>query len=386
LTEIENRFYHTVSTVLIEGWIRALDRKNLEKSLSSNFDDIEFAFREPLDDEEPPIHLDNNAVVRPSEFVTTLYGRPIYSEVDPTPLLAPFFILFFAMCLSDAGYGITLAAFAGVIILKFKPSGGFALLMKLLFAGGIVTAVVGVLSGGIFGIGEESFPPFMRQFILVNPLKEPMKMLNISFVMGLVHMLFGMGIKMRAKIKEGMIADAMFDNFCWIIFLIALAPLGYSIILGGYMPDVVMWWSKKIALIFVFIIFVTGGRKKKSFIKKILGGLVGFYDVVGYFGDVLSYARLLALGLATSAIAIAVNDIARMVIGMPFYVGYLAAALILLGGHTFNLAVNTLGGFVHSARLQYLEFFSKFFTGGGKGFQPFRNERQHSIIKKQDTD
>ncbi len=386
LTEIESKFYHTASTSLIEGWIRALDKKKLEKSISSNFDDIEFAFREPLDDEEPPIHLDNNAATRPSEFVTTLYGRPVYSEVDPTPLLAPFFILFFAMCLSDAGYGIILAAFAAFIILKFKPSGGFALLMKLLFAGGIVTAIVGVLSGGIFGIGPESFPPFMRQFILVNPLKEPMKMLNISFVMGLVHMLFGMGVKMTAKIKEGMIADALLDNLCWIIFLIVLAPLGYSVILGGYVPDVVMWWSKRAALVFVFIIFITGGRKKKSIINKVLGGLVGFYDVVGYFGDVLSYARLLALGLATSAIAIAVNDIAKMVIGMPYYAGYLAAILILLGGHTFNLAVNTLGGFVHSARLQYLEFFSKFFTGGGKEFKPFRNERHYSIIKNQNSD
>ena len=293
---------------------------------------------------------------------------------------------FFAMCLSDAGYGIILAVFAAVIILKFKPSGGFALLMKLLFVGGIVTAIVGVLSGGIFGIGPESFPPFMRQFILVNPLKEPMKMLNISFVMGLVHMLFGMGVKMTAKIKEGMIADAIFDNLCWIIFLIVLAPLGYSVILGGYVPDVVMWWSKRAALVFVFIIFITGGRKKKSIINKVLGGLVGFYDVVGYFGDVLSYARLLALGLATSAIAIAVNDIAKMVIGMPYYAGYLAAILILLGGHAFNLAVNTLGGFVHSARLQYLEFFSKFFTGGGKEFKPFRDERNYSIIKNQDSD
>ena len=202
LTEIENKFYHTSSTILLEGWVRALDRRSLEKGLISNFEDIEFAFREPLDDEEPPIHLDNNAAFRPSEFVTTLYGRPLYTEVDPTPLLAPFFILFFAMCLSDAGYGITLAAFAAVIMLKFKPAGGFGLLVRLLFAGGIVTAVVGVLSGGIFGIDSESFPPFMKQFILVNPLKEPMKMLNISFVMGLVHMLFGMGVKMKAKIKE----------------------------------------------------------------------------------------------------------------------------------------------------------------------------------------
>ena len=132
------------------------------------------------------------------------------------------------------------------------------------------------------------------------------------------------------------------------------------------------------------VIFVTGGRKQKSFIMKILGGLVKFYDSVGYFGDVLSYARLLALGLATSAIALAVNDIAAMVKGMPYYIGYIVMVLVLIGGHLFNLAVNTLGSFVHSARLQYLEFFGKFFTGGGAEFKPFRSERKYSVLKDPD--
>jgi V/A-type H+-transporting ATPase subunit I len=117
---------------------------------------------------------------------------------------------------------------------------------------------------------------------------------------------------------------------------------------------------------------------------KVLGGLIKFYDVVGYFGDVLSYARLLALGLATSAIALAVNDIAAMVKGMPYYIGYIAMVVILIGGHLFNLAVNTLGSFVHSARLQYLEFFGKFFHGGGVEFKPFKSERKYSVLKDSD--
>jgi V/A-type H+-transporting ATPase subunit I len=189
---------------------------------------------------------------------------------------------------------------------------------------------------------------------------------------------------MRADLRAGLVADALFDDIAWIIFIAALAPLGFAGILGGTVPPAIIRVATWISLGCAAVIFLTGGRKQKSFIMKVLGGLVKFYDIVGYFGDVLSYARLLALGLATSAIALAVNDIAAMVKGMPYYIGYVMMALILIGGHLFNLAVNTLGSFVHSARLQYLEFFGKFFHGGGAEFKPFRSERKYSVLKDPD--
>ncbi len=385
LSSVEERFYYTDSTFILEGWVRALDRKRLEKEFLKKVDEIEVVFREPLKDEEPPICLDNGRASRPYEFVTTLYGRPIYREVDPTPLLAPFFILFFAMCLTDAGYGLTLAALTAVIIMRFKPSGGAGLLMRVLFVGGLVTAGVGIIAGGVFGLNASVFPPWLQKFVFIDPLREPMKMLNISFIMGLVHMIFGMGVRFVANIRAKLFSDAVFDDLVWMLFLIVLAPLGYTGILNGSLPDQVMEVSKWGSVGLAAVIFLTGGRRQGSFVKKILTGLVRFYDVIGYFGDVLSYARLLALGLATSAIAIAVNDIAAMVKGMPFYTGYIAMILILIGGHTFNLAVNTLGAFVHSGRLQYLEFFSKFFTGGGREFRPFKSERKFSVLKKTDN-
>jgi len=386
LNEVESKFYHTESTFILEGWIREEDRGFFQKRIGAKFEaEVAAAFRKPSKDEKPPIHLDNRGLGGPAEFVTTLYGRPLYREADPTPFLAPFFIFFFAMCLTDAGYGLSLAALSAFILLKFRPSGGAAKLMRLLFIGGIVTAVVGVLAGGIFGLGPDSIPA-IRKFVFVNPLDEPMKVLNISFLLGLLHMIFGMGISMVQKIGRGRLADAVFDNLFWILFLIFLAPLGYSAILGGKLPPQITFWAVRGAVVLAVLIFITGGRKKDSLIMKVLGGLVGFYDVVGYFGDVLSYARLLALGLATSAIAIAVNDIAKMVTGMPMFVGYLFAGFILIAGHAFNLAVNTLGGFVHSARLQYLEFFSKFFAGGGKPFRPFSAERRYSRLKENEAD
>lgn len=381
LHDIEKHFHRTDSTFIMEGWIREIDRRKLENALVARFRDIELIFRLPRDGEVPPIHLANRPITEPYEFVTTLYGRPIYREVDPTPFLAPFFIVFFALCLTDAGYGLTLAAVSAVFLSRFKPSGGSGKLLRLLFMGGIVTAVIGVVTGGIFGIDANALPDFLRNFVFINPLEEPMKMLNIAFLMGLVHILFGMGIRMAANFRAGLVFDAVFDDLLWMLFLIALAPLGFSAILGGEVPAHVLSVSTKLSLVVAAAIFLTGGRKQKGIVGKVLKGLVGFYDVVGYFGDVLSYARLLALGLATSAIALAVNGIAGMVKGLPFYTGYVAAVLVLVLGHAFNLAVNTLGAFVHSGRLQYLEFFSKFFTGGGKEFQPFRSERRYSVMR-----
>lgn len=384
LDEVDDRMSTTDSTFLIEGWVRALDRSWLVGELGERFEEVEVSFREPLDDEEPPVHLDNIAVTRPYEFVTTLYGRPVYREDDPTPLLAPFFVFFFAMCLTDAGYGLTLAALAAFVLLKFRPKGGVRKLFDLLFAGGLVTAAVGIIAGGVFGLGVDSFPVWLQPFVLINPLEEPIKMLNISFLMGIVHILFGIGLRMRANLRAGLVSDAFFDDLAWMIFIAALAPLGYAGILGGQAPPSVIRGATYVSLAVAAVILITGGRKQKTPVMKFLGGLVKFYDVVGYFGDVLSYARLLALGLATSAIALAVNDIAAMVKGMPYYIGYVVMVFILIGGHTFNLAVNTLGAFVHAARLQYLEFFGKFFRGGGAEFRPFRSERKYSVLKDHD--
>ena len=384
LEEVDDRMSTTDSTFLIEGWVRTLDRSWLVRELGERFEEVEVSFREPLEDEEPPVHLDNRAAIRPYEFVTTLYGRPVYREDDPTPLLAPFFVFFFAMCLTDAGYGLTLAALSAFVLLKFRPKGGVKKLFDLLFAGGLVTAAVGIIAGGVFGLGVESFPGWLQPFVLINPLEEPIKMLNISFLMGIVHILFGIGVRMRANLKAGLFSDAFFDDLAWMIFIAALAPLGYAGILGGQAPASVIRGATYVSLAVAAVILVTGGRKQKKPLMKFLGGLLKFYDVVGYFGDVLSYARLLALGLATSAIALAVNDIAAMVKGMPYYIGYVVMVVILIGGHTFNLAVNTLGAFVHAARLQYLEFFGKFFRGGGAEFRPFRSERKYSVLKDHD--
>jgi len=385
LLEVERHFHHTERTFLLEGWIRAVDRRRIERDLTKRWSDLEIITRPPRDGEDPPVCLANRRAVQPFEFIMTLYGRPLYGEVDPTPLLAPFFILCFSICMSDAGYGLVLASLCALFLFKFKIRGGMRLLLQVLFAGALLTLFVGVATGGYFGLDTKLLPPALTRFILINPLEEPMKMLNIAFLIGFVHILFGIGVRMAVNFRAHLWADAIFDDFGWIVFLIALGPLGFAHVLGGKVSAPVLFYCARAALGLAAVLFVAGARKERNKFVGAFKSLIKFYSITGYFSDILSYARLLALGLASAAIAVAINGIAEMVRGLPFYTGYLAAVVVLVLGHAFNLAVNVLGAFVHSARLQYLEFFNKFFTGGGREFRPFRSERRYTILREAGT-
>ena len=378
---VEENFGATSHTFLVEGWIRGRDEEALRQHLAAISPEIEIQARDPERGEEIPIDLTNRALVKPFEFVTTLYGRPVYWEFDPTPLLSPFFILFFGLCLSDAGYGITLAILALVLGRKMDKASEGRKLMQLLLLGGIATAIVGALGGGWFGIPIEALPGWLRSVVVINPLEEPMTMLNIVFILGITQIVTGLAIRMVGEFKEGRWLDGILDQLVWIVFLLFLAPLGYSFILGGAVPPSAMGVATKGAMIMGIVVVATGARKNPKPVMKVLGGVLKLYDIVGYFGDVLSYARLLALGLATAANAMAINGVAEMAMENPL-AGPIAAVFVILGGHVFNIAVNTLGAFVHSGRLQYLEFFSKFVEGGGRAFTPFKVEKKYSVVQR----
>ncbi|MBD3349553.1 MAG: hypothetical protein GF400_10225 [Candidatus Eisenbacteria bacterium] len=385
-TEVERSFAATRETFLMEGWLRSRDEEPLRQRLGEIGAEIDMSARDPEQGEDVPIDLRNNPAVTPFEFVTTLYGRPVYWEFDPTPLLAPFFVLFFGLCVSDAGYGLVLAATTFFFMRKMQPGGGRKL-MQLLFLGGLATAGVGAVTGGWFGIEAEQLPRWLAEMRIslstgerFNPLEHPMVMLDFVFLLGIAQIFTGLAVKMVADFQERRWADGIFDQLVWIVFLAFLAPLGADFILGKDLPEELMSASRTGAMVTGLVVVATGARKNRNPVMKVLGGVLKLYDVVGYFGDVLSYARLLALGLATGAIAMAINGVAEMAGGIPV-VGVVAMIVVLVGGHVFNLAVNCLGGFVHSARLQYLEYFSKFFQGGGREFSPFRDERRYSIVR-----
>ncbi len=377
----EERFAATRDTFLVEGWIRGREEGPLAERLALVSPAIEIRSREPAPGEDVPIEFENKTLVKPCEFVVTMYGRPAYCEWDPTPLIAPFFILFFGLCVGDVIYGSAITLAALYFISRMPKGSGARVTLQLLVMGGISSIVIGLLTGSWAGISVSSLPPFLSSMVLIDPLAEPMAMLNVVFLIGIVHILFGVGIKMAMDFKEGRWLDAILDELVWIVLILSLVPLGFKFIFGGTVPDGVIGVCRIWALVFIVIAGLTGGRKNKNPVLKVIGGIPKLYGIVNYFADILSYARLLALGLATGAIAMAINGVGDMASGMPV-VGPVVMVLVLLGGHLFNCAINILGAFVHPARLQYLEFFGKFFTGGGRPFTPFRVERRYSAVQR----
>jgi V/A-type H+-transporting ATPase subunit I len=377
----EERFAATRDTFLIEGWIRGRDEGPLAERLAQVSPAIEIGSREPKPGEDVPIEFDNKPLIKPCEFVVTMYGRPAYWEWDPTPLIAPFFILFFGLCVGDVIYGSAIALAALFFISRLPKKSEARITLQLLVMGGVTSVVVGALTGSWAGMSLATMPVFIQRMMVLDPMADPMAMLNIVFLCGIIHILFGLGIKMAAEFKEGRWLDAVLDEILWMVMIVVLVPLGFKYIFSGTVPDGVIAVCGTWAPILLVATAVTGGRKNKNPILKVIGGIPKLYGIVNYFADVLSYARLLALGLATGAIAMAINGVGEMASGMPV-IGPVAMVLVLLGGHLFNCAINILGAFVHPARLQYLEFFGKFYTGGGKPFTPFRVERRYSAVQR----
>ncbi len=344
----------TEASILLQGWVPAAALPALEEALSRETETAVLAGREPEEGEDYPILLDNRSLVKPYEVITRLYSLPSKGEPDPTPLLAPFFFIFFGICLSDIGYGLLLSLLALFLARKLKLAGMGKQLVLLLFWGGLSAAFFGALMGGFFGNLIDLRP------LWFNPLDDPMRMLVYCFVLGLFQVYCGMAVQAYREIKAGRIWAAVFDQGLWFLFLTGLALLA----LPGARQ--VATWS---ALSGAAGLVLTQGRSQKGLFKKFFGGLVSLYNITGYLSDVLSYSRLLALGLATGVIATAINTAGGLLAGS--IAGVVVMVVLLLGGHIFNLLISTLGSFVHTSRLQYIEFFGKFFDGGGKPFRPF---------------
>ncbi|NMB40482.1 MAG: V-type ATP synthase subunit I [Firmicutes bacterium] len=344
----------TENTFMLEGWVPAPLVSNLKKTLMQETETALLVSRDPEPGEDVPVLLQNGPVSDAYEVVTRMYSTPSRREIDPTPLMAPFFFVFFGMCLSDAGYGVILSLLAYFITRKIKLKGMGKQLIKLLFLGGVSAFLAGIVMGSYFGDLIKIEP------LWFNPLDDPMRMLIVSCILGGIHIFTGMAVQAYQSIKRGRIWDAVFDQGLWYLFLIGLVLL--------FLPQG-NFAGKWMSITGAVGLVLTQGRSQKGIFKKLSSGLVSLYDVTGFLSDVLSYSRLLALGLATGVIASAINTMAGLLTGSV--VGVIVMIIILLGGHSFNLIINTLGAYVHTSRLQYIEFFGKFFEGGGRSFQPF---------------
>lgn len=375
-------FINTKKVFCFDGWLPVDSIEKVKQVLDKN--ECYYEISEPIKNEETPIMLKNNKFASPFEAVTVMYSMPLATEVDPTPIMAPFYFLFFGLMLSDAAYGIILSLACFALLKKFKLEGTMKKMVTMFFWCGISTFFWGALFGGWFGDAVAVFSKtFLGREIVINPiwidpLQEPMTLLIFSLILGAIHMFVGMGMQAYMLIKNGKALDALFDVGLWYMLLIGLVLFGVGSMITPALSSVGKW----MALIGAIGIVVTGGRNKKGF-GKITGGFGSLYGITNYLSDVLSYSRLLALGLATGVVAKVVNILGSL--AGSGVVGIIVFIAVFLFGTVFNLAINALGAYVHSCRLQYVEFFGKFYTGGGKPFEPFVGKTKFvKIVNKED--
>ena len=371
--EATNFLKKSKNTFVIKGWIKKKDISYLEKMLNEKFKAYEVHFTEPEESEQVPVSLDNHKLVQPFEVITELYSLPNYSEMDPTPILSVFYFIFFGLCLSDVGYGAVLAILCYLAIKKLGLEGSAKKFFTLLYYCGIAGILGGIIVGSWFGDILSYLPSPLggvRYFLidklsLFNPTDNPLPLLILSIALGIIQVYTGIILKFLDNLNKGKLADGIMDQISWLLFLTGIIMVLVQNMMAPFFGK--MAWILLISGIIILV--TTQGRASKNIIMRIGGGILSLYDITGYFSDVLSYSRLFALGLATGIIATMFNMLANMV-NMP-YIGIFLTLLILLIGHVFNLLISGLSAFIHDARLQYVEFFTKFYKAGGISFKPF---------------
>jgi V/A-type H+-transporting ATPase subunit I len=367
---------HTKRTFVLTGWTPQGNFEKLKAGLKKVTPLADVLAVKPEEKEIPPTLIHNPKALYPFEIITRIFGLPAQGEIDPTGALSFFYILFFAMCLSDVGYGTILSLLSYYYLRTLTLTEGGKKLLLLLFWGGIATVFAGVLTGSYFGIDTSQLPPILRQLQIIDPIKSPLNVLILSLFLGVFQNLTGVAIAMYWKMRNREYLNALLDDGLWIYFLSCLVLLVAASGMGSPLSGL----FGKLSIVGAVLLALTQGRNEPTILKKAIFGILALYRTTSYLGDTLSYSRLLALMMTTSIIGMVINIIAGMTRGVPV-VGYLLMIVILVFGHTFNLIVSTLGAFIHSTRLQLVEFFGKFYSGGGREFKPFRRETKYVIIE-----
>ncbi len=390
--ETKRKVGNTEYSFIVNAWVPGNKMGKLEGAIREHTGEFNITELPLAEGENPPVIIENKGVVWPFETLTRMYGLPRHDEMDPTPFLSVFFIIYFALCLTDAAYGLIMFIVMALALKYMKFGEGIKRLVKLLMYCGLATFVIGALFGGWFGLEADKMPEFLTYtnaagekmflFQLVNSVTNPLTVLILALALGFAQILFGTYIKLYHSFMHGNKKDALMDTGSWAFMLtgIGFFVLAAAKVLPSPADTIGQWW----VIMGAVILILTQGRDKKNPILKLLAGILSLYGLVNYMSDVLSYSRLLALGLATAIIALAVNVIVNLAMGIP-YIGWLFAIVIFVGGHVFNLVLNALGSFIHAGRLQFVEFFSKFLEGGGKEFQAFSKKNKYVYVKQPAT-
>ncbi|MDD5066005.1 MAG: V-type ATP synthase subunit I [bacterium] len=381
--EIKKLFLGTEKTFWISGWIMKKDLKKLE-AIRDQYQVIHLVSGLPEKGEEPPVALDNPGLVSPFEMVTKLFGLPSRADIDPTPLFMPFFILYFAICITDAGYGLVLMLASFVFLRKKYISRGTKQLMGVIAICGFVTIIIGILAGGFFGIQFDALPPSLNwlraakeKMALLDPLKYPLRLFVLVMGLGLVQITTGIIIRFILQLRDRNYRGAVVDSFSWLMVILGL-------VLCLTLKQKWLWSIPLLGS--ALIVFFTSNSR--NILIRIFSGIYSFYGITGLFGDVVSHARLFALALSTSVIAMVINIIMGIVyslfvkiplVGVPLGIIVMAGGLVF--AHIFDILINSLGGFIHTTRLQFVEYFTKFYTAGGTEFSPFQEKLDYVHVK-----
>ena len=367
-SEAEGRLMGLDSTVVMQGWLPAEKEEDLSRILENY--DCAWETEDPLPEEYPdvPVQLKNNRITDALNMVTNMYSLPAYDGVDPNPLMAPFFILFYGLMMADMGYGLIMMVAALVAMARIKPRKGTLSFCRLLLYGGISTFIMGALTGGFFGNAPEQIGKILGKPegwgvlpSLFNPMKDSMLVLIGSMVLGVIHLNTGMVISAVEKVKKGDAASALWEEGSLWVTLVGIILFALNKTVAPAVPGII---GKVILIIGCVMILYGGTRGAKGFGKftSIFGTL--YNTLTGWFGDILSYSRIMALMLAGSVIATVFNTIGGIANNLIFFL------VIFLIGHALNFALNLLGCYVHDLRLQCLEYFGKFYKDGGRPFAP----------------
>lgn len=367
----ELAFVTTAETFVAEGWIPSAQVDPVLEALHRKTTRIVTHLSDPQEDDIPPTLVQSKKAIRPYEDVTNMYSVPAYGEIDPNPFMAVFFFLFFGIMIGDAGYGLVLAL-GGLLVLRFvRLDRGVARMIALFAMGGISAIVWGVVFGGVFAI--EGIPA-----LWFNPIDEPLMMLGVSVVLGAVQLLTGYALKAAQSFRGGHPLDAILDSIFIFILFGGIACMALDMLLKPDAPLMSVGLGLMIAALAG--ILLTAGRHNKGILGKIMGGFSGLYGLVNLLSDVLSYARLFGLGLASGAIGMAFNTLGSMFFSIPV-AGYVIGIVLLIPLHAFNLGIGVLGAYVHNARLQFLEFYGKFYCGDGRLFSPMGEKTKYVRIR-----
>jgi V/A-type H+-transporting ATPase subunit I len=426
---VREHFGTTERAFVVTGWVSAKRRGVLDEALEPLADTLDVSYEDPGPGDTPPVELENPRFLRPFEVLTDLYGRPRYDELDPTPLLAPFFWVFFGICIGDVGYGLMLIVASWLIKKKLDVAPGVKKLMDLFIVGGVGAIFAGVALGSYFAWDLE-LPPLLESLRLINPMEDLPAFLIFSIALGVLQVLFGVLISAWNLARKGDWASAVFDQASTVVLFAAIAVAvlvpslsTVAIVLGlgltalgksraldvalreveapawdkalgaawlavfvGWLLSLAFGWSAPLGwmLLASTVAGMVVSKATRRVVAAMLGGAYAVYGLSSLIGDILSYTRLAALALSATLVGMVFNLLARLVgagAGSMFDKGggaivggvliMVFAALIFVVGHVFNVVINLLSAFVHPARLQFVEFFGKFYEGGGRAYAPF---------------